>query len=257
MTPIPSRVSRASLVAMLLLLSAVGLGAVGCQASGSAAPSGNLIGMTPSPSIAPAASVVQTATAVPSPSAVGASTSPGAASQIAIDDPDLTMTLPVGWAAYPVSTYRFLIESVATTSSPEIKALLAAHLKAIDDGAIRVAAGGPAGSSANGSLIIQVDAGDRSLEAAVARLGQFGKIFTNASSVEERPVTLAIGNAVRRVETHPVAPDSGAGAVPARTIEYIARLEDGRTLWILATGPEAVTTFEALIDASVMTIHRR
>jgi hypothetical protein len=249
MTP----VRRAGHVRRLLLPLAIGLATVACQGS-AATPSGNLVDVTPRPTVAPTPSVVPIATAI----SVEGSARPAVPEQITIDDPDLAMTLPVGWAAYPVATYRLIVDSVAKTSSPEIQAILEAHLKAIDDGAVRIAAGGPVGiGTPHGTLIIQVDAGDASLEAAVNRLGQFGTMFTNPSSVEERPMTLTIGKAVRRVETHPVAPDSGAGAVPARTVEYIARLTDGHTLWILATGPETATTFEALIDASVMTIDDR
>jgi hypothetical protein len=63
---------------------------------------------------------------------------------------------------------------------------------------------------------------------------------------------LPIGKAVRLVETHAVP--AGVQGVPSRTVEYITRLEDGRTLWIIASGPAAALTFEALIDASVMSL---
>ena len=115
--------------------------------------------------------------------------------------------------------------------------------------------GPSAGADAN--LIVQVDTGDRSLEAAVARLGRLQEGFTDPSSTDERPVALSIGQAVRRVQIHPVPSGSTAVGIPSRTVEYIARLDDGRTLWILATGPERATTFEALIDASVMSLRSR
>lgn len=253
MTPVAPRIRRADHVLRSLLLGAIGLGAIACQGAG-AAPSGNLPGVTPIATVVPTPSALPVPT--PTASTAAESARPRAPDHIVIDDPDLAMTLPVGWADYPVSAYRFIIDSAAKSSGPEMKAILETHLKAIDEGAVRMTAGGPIGG-ANGNLIIQVDRGDPSLEAAVARVGQFGTVFTNPSSVEERPVTLAIGKAVRRVETHPVAPGSGEGAVPARTVEYIARLPDGRTLWILATGPESATSFEALIDASVMSLRSR
>jgi len=73
--------------------------------------------------------------------------------------------------------------------------------------------------------------------------------------VDERPVTLPIGKAVRLVETHAVP--AGVQGVPSRTVQYIARLEDGRTLWILASGPAAAPALEAIIDASVMSLRSR
>jgi hypothetical protein len=82
-------------------------------------------------------------------------------------------------------------------------------------------------------------------------------VASNTTLVEDGPVTLAIGPAVRRVETHAVPPGSTTFQVPSRSVEYIARLDDGRTLWILASAPAVATTFDALIDASVMTIKAR
>jgi hypothetical protein len=175
---------------------------------------------------------------------------------VEIDDPDLTLTLPVGWAKYEMAMYRSLIESFAKTSSPEVQAILETHLKAIDAGAVRMAAGGFV-AGANASYIIEVDSGDRSLEAAVSRIRRFEMGASNTTLVEEGPVTLAIGPAVRRVETHTVPPGSATLGVPSRTVEYIARLDDGRTLWILASAPAVATTFDASIDASVMTIKAR
>ena len=242
-------------ITSLILLLAVALSGASCVGSGAVSPSGNLIERSPSATVAPSASVLQIATATPAPWLVGTPT-PGAPATVEIDDPDLTLTLPVGWAEYDMAMYRSLIEQFAESSSPEVQALLAVHLKAIDAGAVRMAAGGLV-AGANASYIIQVDSGDRSLEAAVARIRRFEAMATGSTVVDDGPVTLAIGPAVRRVETHAVAPGEEAGLVPSRTVEYIARLDDGRTLWILASAPGVATTFDALIDASVMTIKAR
>jgi hypothetical protein len=103
-------------------------------------------------------------------------------------------------------------------------------------------------------MVLQIDAGDASLEAAAARIGLLTSKVDQPTTVEERPVMLPIGNAIRRVATHAVPPGTSIAAIPSRTVEYIALLADGRTLWIVASGPEASPTFEALIDASVATI---
>ena len=153
-----------------------------------------------------------------------------------------------------MATYRSLIDSFAKASSPEVQRFFARHVRDIDSGAVKMAAGGFIGG-ANGSLIIQVDSGDRSLDAAVTRLRKVGMTSTDSTLVDERPVTLPIGKAVRLVETHAVP--AGVQGVPSRTVQYIARLADGRTLWILASGPAAAPTFEALIDASVMSLRSR
>jgi hypothetical protein len=103
-------------------------------------------------------------------------------------------------------------------------------------------------------MILQIDDGDDSLEEAAARIRRITSTVDQPMTVEERPITLQIGKVIRRVETHAVPPGTSIAAIPSRTVEYIALLPDGRTLWILASGPEASPTFEALIDASVATI---
>jgi hypothetical protein len=177
---------------------------------------------------------------------------------VVIKDPDLAMTLPETWSDYPMVTYRSLIVSILEVAPPAVKAGYTLHLKDIDSGAVRMAAVGPTGlGPVTGSMILQIDAGDPSLEAAVTRIGLLTSKVDQPTTVEERPVTLAIGNAIRRVETHAVPPGTSIAAIPSRTVEYIALLADGRTLWILANGPEASLTFEALVDASVATINAR
>ena len=57
--------------------------------------------------------------------------------------------------------------------------------------------------------------------------------------------------------THPVSSDAPAGSVPARSIDYVILLDDGRTLVIQASGPEAAEGFATLIDDSVSTLARR
>jgi hypothetical protein len=239
----------------LIVLLALALSAAACVGSGTVSPSGNLVARSPSVTAVPTASVLQIATATPPPWLVGSPT-PGPPATVEIDDPDLTLTLPFGWGEYEMAMYRSLIDQYAKASSPEVQALLSIHLKAIDEGAVRMAATGFV-AGANASYIIQVDSGDRSLEAAVTRIRRIEAMATGSTVVDDGPVTLAIGPAVRRVETHAVPPGEEATSVASRTVEYIARLDDGRTLWILASAPAVATTFDALIDASVATIKAR
>lgn len=255
MTSTPSRIHRTDIAALTLAL-AVGLTTVACAGSGAA--SASVDPRTPSPSATarPTASLGQVATASPrsSPTTVAGTPTPHVPAAVEIDDPALRMTLPEGWAEYPMDTYRLLIDSFAKASSPEVQAFYARHLKDVDSGAVKLAAGGFIGGAV-GSLIIQVDSGDRSLDAAVTRLRDLGMTPTDSTLVDERSATLRIGKAVRLVETHAVP--AGVQGVPSRTVQYIARLDDGRTLWILASGPAAAPAFEALIDASVMSLRSR
>ena len=135
-----------------------------------------------------------------------------------------------------------------------MKAGVTDHLAAIDSGAVRLVAMGPSGFEPwTGSLILEVDRGDPSLEFALARV----KSLLSASgppTFEQRHITLSLGEGERIASTRALPPDAPAGSIPARAIVYVIRLADGRTLLVEASGPEAAQGFESMIDASVMTI---
>ena len=232
---------------VLAILLAFGIAA--CQGSG-ALPSASG-GTASSLTTTPAASAPE-ASAGTSAAATG---TPSTGTRVVITNPNLAVTLPETWSEYPIATYRAQIVAILDVAPPAVKAGYTLHLKDIDSGAVRMAAVGPTGlDPVTGSMILQIDDGDASLEAAAARIRRITSTVDQPTTVEERPVTLPIGDAIRRVETHAVPPGTSIAAIPSRTVEYIAHLADGRTLWILASGPEASKTFEALIDASVATI---
>jgi hypothetical protein len=136
-----------------------------------------------------------------------------------------------------------------------IKAAFVAYLKEIDDGAVRFIATGPSGFGAwIGSIAVQVEAGDASLDAGVARIERIQAAIAPSTTVERGAVTLFGREGVRSVTTGALPPDAPPGSIPARAILYVTRLADGRTLWILASGPEAANGFDAMIDATVQTI---
>jgi hypothetical protein len=236
------------------LLFAVVVAAAACQAS-----------VGPSPSLV--ASLTQPPTASPQASAsIRAESAPtignrptGSAVPIAVQarmtDPDLTLTLPIGWATLPIDAYRRLIVSTRDVAPAKVKALFTQHGKDIDAGAVRLVASGPAGFGPwIGSILFEVDAGDRSLEAALARIEKVSGAAGPTTAVEQRHISFAFGEAERIMTTRALAPDAPKGSVPARGILYVIRLADGRTLWIDATGPEAAQGFDTFIDASVMTL---
>jgi hypothetical protein len=135
------------------------------------------------------------------------------------------------------------------------EAVFQRFLDAIDRGAVRLVASGPAGFEGwNGTIIVQIDDGDATLEDAVARVTAASMETANR---EMRDVDLEIGRAIRISSMFALTPDAPEGSVPSHTIEYVVRLEDGRTLWLMATGPQAAAGFDALIDPAVATLRRR
>lgn len=192
-------------------------------------------------------------TAGPSSSpATGSSTDP--IEQASITDPDLTLTLPVRWTTMPIDTYRDLVARMRDSLPTSMKAGVTDHLAAIDSGAVRLVATGPSGFGPwTGTLLLEVDTGDPSLDSALDRVTKLLSA-SGPPTFEQRHITFAFGECERVVATRPLGPDAPAGSIPARAIVYVIRLVDGRTLLVQASGPEAAQGFDSLIDASVMTL---
>ena len=83
------------------------------------------------------------------------------------------------------------------------------------------------------------------------------RTISPATSREQDHVTFGFGEGERIETIHPVRSDAPAGSVPARSIDYVILLDDGRTLVIQASGPEAAEGFATLIDNSVSTLAMR
>jgi hypothetical protein len=232
----------------LLLLVAVSAG--GCQTSVASWVS-LFAGTNGLPTGSPPATG-STADATPTPDA-GSSDYP--VEQATIEDPDLTLTLPVRWTTTPIDTYRGMIVAARDALPATDRALYTDHLKKIDSGAVRLVASGPSGFEPwIGSMFFEVDSGDPSLDAALARVEKLMAANAPATTREQRHITFPFGECERIVTTHALTPDAPVGSVPARGIDYVIRLVDGRTLLIQAVGPEAAQCFDGMIDASVMTL---
>jgi hypothetical protein len=176
---------------------------------------------------------------------------------VTITDPSLIMNVPPGWAKLPVENYRTMIQSMASAqpSGFVVQPGLDAHLADIEAGLVRLVLVGPSGFPPwTATLILQVDSPVESLEAAVRRLDGRTAALGGTGPAERRSVTLAVGNGIRRAWVPQLPSGAPSGAVPAQSIEYIVLLEDGRAVWILASGPAASITFPAIIDGAVMTL---
>src|SRR6187397_3224237 len=110
MSSIRSTIQRTDIVALTVALT-VGLTTVACAGSGAASASGALVESSTSATSTPVAAVSQVASASPrsSPTTVGGTPTPNVPATVEIDDPALRMTLPEGWAAYPMDMYRSII----------------------------------------------------------------------------------------------------------------------------------------------------
>jgi hypothetical protein len=205
-------------------------------------------------SIAPSAVAATSSTTS---SASGTATPFPSIPTVTITDPSLTMNVPPGWAKLPVENYRTMIQSMASAqpSGFVVQPGLDAHLADIEAGLVRLVLVGPSGFPPwTATLILQVDPPVDSLDAAVRRVAGRTAALGGIGPAERRPVTLAAGEGVRRAWVPPMPSGAPSGAVPAQSIEYIVLLEDGRAVWILASGPAASITFPAIIDGAVMTL---
>jgi hypothetical protein len=234
------------------LVLALGLLVVGCTASGGTSSGPATPGATatsvpsPSPSPSPTPSTPPAATAT-----IRASTG----TVVAIDDPALSVTLPERWGRIPLEDYRLIVANELDGSSGAARTALRAHLADIDGGAVRLVAGGRSGLDPwSATMVFQMRPRAATLDEAIEAVDRMFVGLGAATGSERHPVTLAVGDGIRRVATHPLPPAAPSGGVPAQTVEYFIGLADGRTLWILATAPAGVATFPALIDAAVASL---
>jgi hypothetical protein len=167
------------------------------------------------------------------------------------------MNLPPGWEEQVVSAYRDRIDTQSKENTGTVRAAMEELVRDADAGKLRtIAAGLTDYRAAYGTIVIQVNEGDISLDAAVTRIEKRHD-FVPHSDFEERTVDLDVGKAVRMSAIFPLRPNPPPGAIPSHTIDYVVRLKDGRTLWIQATAPEAAKAFDAVIDAAVQTLRTR
>jgi hypothetical protein len=206
-------------------------------------------------SASPVADASTSTGVVPSPSTAQVPASAPAADAVAtMEDPDLSMRLPASWRSPPVATLRARAEQASAVTTGDIKEQYEQLILRIDANQIRLYAAGPSGLNPwQGTLVIEVtDA--KSIDEQSARIGKLMTAFVKPKTSEQTEAMLAIGTGVRLEQT--ADPPAGQG-VPARGINYIVKLDDGRIMWINSTGPEASMTFAGMIDSTVATISRR
>jgi hypothetical protein len=124
-------------------------------------------------------------------------------------------------------------------------------LKVIDDGRMDSVAAGPAGvPNTTASILLFVDTGDADLDAGVKRLlAEEADQVASRKIVEQAAVSLPIGPAVRILATA-----TPSGGFPSMSVEYIVRLNDGRTLWMDATSLQTDTGFADFISRIAATL---
>jgi hypothetical protein len=223
----------------IVLSVALGVAFGGCDTSHTHAPPASAATFNPTP-----AGERQSAT---SPSVSTAA--PGIASA-----GDIGFELPAGWRQLSMAEFRAeLVRFREPLTGPE-RATVDQGIEAIDSGRTRIAAVGPT-KGATGSIFLSVDEGvDATLPEAAARLFKEQSPFIEPNGpARATAIFLPIGPAVRLAETHE-PPASAPGGIPSRTVQYVTRLRDGRTIWILGTAPASDDTFEAVMKRVAETL---
>jgi hypothetical protein len=171
-----------------------------------------------------------------------------------MEDPDLSMRLPASWRSLPVTTLRSRAEQASAATTGDIKEQYEQLILRIDANQIRLYAAGPSGLNPwQGTLVIEVtDA--KSVDEQSVRIGKILTAFAKPKTSEQTEAKLAIGTGVRLEQT---ADPPGGQGVPARGINYVVKIGDGRIMWVNSTGPAASMTFAGMIDSTVATISRR
>jgi len=187
------------------------------------------------------------------PSGIAATPGTTPAASIALSG-DIGFELPAGWRQLSMAEFRAeLVRFREPLTDPE-RATVDQGIEAIDSGRTRIAAVGPT-KGATGSIFLSVDEGvDATLPEAAARLFKEQSPFIEPNGpTRATAIFLPIGPAVRLAETHE-PPASAPGGIPSRTVQYVTRLKDGRTIWIMGTAPASDDTFEAVMKRVAETL---
>jgi hypothetical protein len=246
-----SNARRAPMLLVAAIVLAAGL-IGGCGPSAN----GTLPVASPVPSAsAPASPGPSTPGPMPSASIRPSSSVPGEV--VLIDDPDLSLNLPPGWRSMAVDEIRAQVDDQMAVATPSAKASYTEILRQIDAGDVRAGAIGPSGFRPwQGTMVIEVTTAE-SLEAQIEASMRLQTAFSSPRSTIRTNVTLPAGPAMRIMVVADPPPGQEGLAIPARGIAYFLDLGDGRIFWLTTTGPEASTTFEALIDGALATLMRR
>jgi hypothetical protein len=167
-----------------------------------------------------------------------------------IPEPALRIAIPPEWQESPVAAIRKSI--AAQEPPPDVRAAWTATRDLMDSGRVRFVATGPSTVRPwTASVMVIVDAGDASLDAAVARIEREPAMAVPRVTRDEVAVTLPIGSGTRIVVTTNVA-----GARPSRGIIYVVLLGDGTTLSLFGTNREEDRSFIDLMGVMAESLSR-
>jgi len=168
----------------------------------------------------------------------------------AIPQPALRIAIPPEWQENSVAAVRETI--AAQVPPPEVRAAWTAIRDLMDSGRVRFVATGPSKVRPwTASVIVIVDAGDASLDAAVARIEREPAMAVQHVTRDEVAVTLPIGSGRRVVVTTNVA-----GAQPTRAIMYVVLLGNGTTLSLIGSNREEDPSFIDLMGVMAESLSR-
>jgi len=209
---------------------------------------------TPAPVASAAAPVASASVAVASvsgdPACQGTSVALGG--MLVTTNPNVSVALPPGWRATPMSEFRRLPVAVSENlPDPLLKRAMDWELAEIDSGTIRAAALGISRPSCAGvSMFLAIRPSATSVEDAVAAWRAHSAERGLPETVQPTEmVDLPIGRAGRLTRTaHP------PGAIPSQSTEYIVLLPNHQVAILAGTSPASDTEFPALVDAAAQSM---
>lgn len=167
-----------------------------------------------------------------------------------IPQPPLRVAIPPEWQETSVAASRETI--AAEVPPPDLRAIWTAVRDLMDSGRVRFIATGPSTVRPwTASVMVIMDAGDASLDAAVARIEREPWMAVQHVTRDEAAVTLPIGSGRRVVVTTNVE-----GAEPSRAIMYVVLLGDGSTLSLIGSNREEDRSFLDLMRVMAESLSR-
>ncbi len=156
-----------------------------------------------------------------------------------VADVDVRVHYPEGWTEVPPGIVKSQIEEQLEIASGEIRTTFETVIQEIDSGVVRAVAFSPITSDGfTETLFVSIEGGDADLDAASGRRVARISLLAASLQVDVTDVDLPIGPA-RRIDVF----SEPQGGSPSHLIEYVVRLEDGRTFTLSGTAPTSDQSF--------------
>jgi hypothetical protein len=167
-----------------------------------------------------------------------------------LESPLLHIAVPPDWQPLSPSDLRAHVAARLPSTTGDIRRQHVLLLDLVDKGSLRFASIGRLTSARAVVLaLVVIYDEDSSLDEAVTRIAAL--MPDPPTSRQQEKIMLAVGPAVRVTTLR-----NPGGGVPSNGFEYIVRLREGTTLWLVGSSPKGDTEMAPLLETMARSLSR-